>query len=427
MIMKPSIFTPYLLALLFLLPSGWLQSQPIPTVTPEEAGFSSERLQRLDDMLRDYTRQQRIAGAVTLILRDGNAVYYEAVGYSDVENRRPMTRDAMFRIASQTKALVSVGIMILQEQGKLLIADPVSNYLPEFANTTVAVRNENGSGYQVVPASRGMTIRDLLTHTAGVPYGYGIASDAWREAGIQGWYLSDRDVPIRELVRAMASLPMDAHPGERYVYGYATDILGALIEVVSGQSLDVFLQEELFDPLDMTDTHFFMPAYKAERLTVVYAAGEDRRIERVQDEPGQRGQGHHLEGPRMTLSGGAGLVSTARDYARFLEMMLNGGELDGARILSPTTVELMTVNHLEHIYFRPGSGMGLGFDVVTNLGYRGVPGAVGDFGWGGAYHTTYWVSPADGLVVVFMTQLAPATGSDLHGKVRTLLYQALTE
>ncbi|MCH8523027.1 MAG: beta-lactamase family protein [Balneolales bacterium] len=400
---------------------------PFLMVQPEEVGISSERLQRLDDMLRDYANQQRVAGSVTLILRDGRAVYFEASGYKDVENKVPMTRDALFRIASQTKAIVSAGVMILQEQGKILISDPVGNYLPEFLETTVAIRSPADESYEIVPATRPITIRDLLTHTAGISYGYGIASDRWREAGIQGWYLADRDEPIREIVRRIAELPMDAQPGERFVYGYATDILGALIEVVSGQTLDHFLEEEIFTPLQMKDTHFFIPPHKADRMTVVYSATSERGIKRAPDPGDGTGQGHYIDGPAHALSGGAGLVSTAEDYARFLQMMLNGGILNGVRILSPTTVELMTVNHLKDIQFRPGEGVGLGFDVVTNLGYRGRPGAIGDFGWGGAYHTTYWVSPQDALVVVFFTQLRPSAGSDIHGKLRTLLYQAIID
>jgi CubicO group peptidase (beta-lactamase class C family) len=396
-------------------------------VTPDQVGVSSERLERLDAMLRDYAGQQRIAGAVTLILRDGQAVYYEGVGYSDVEALRPMQRDAMFRIASQTKAIVSVGVMLLQEHGKLIIGEPVGNYLPEFAQTTVAERNIENDSYDIVPAKRAITIRDLLLHTAGIGYGYGPASEVWRDAGMQGWYLADRALPIREIVRNIAELPMDAHPGERFVYGYATDILGALIEVVSGVTLDEFLTENILRPLGMTDTHFFVPASKAGRMATVYSATPSKGIERAASPGSSVGQGHYLEGPRVAFSGGAGMVSTAENYARFLQMMLNGGELNGVRILSPATVELMTINHLQDIELRPGVGVGLGFDVVTNLGYRGLPGAVGDFGWGGAYHSTYWVSPQDGLVVVFFTQLIPATGSDIHAKLRTLLYQAIID
>ncbi|MCH8495426.1 MAG: beta-lactamase family protein [Balneolales bacterium] len=417
------------IALLFTVFSVETQGQtrnPFLSASPEELGFSSERLQRLADMLHSYSEEQKMAGGVALVLRDGYAVFYESFGKLDVESDIDMPKDAMFRIASQTKAIVSVGVMMLQEEGLLLIGDPVGKYLPEFTQTNVAVANDN-DGYDVVPANRSITIRDLLMHTSGFSYGYGTAIDEWREAGFLGWYLSDRDEPIRDLVRRIAELPAESHPGDRFVYGYSTDILGALIEVVSGQSLDVFLKDRIFDPLGMTDTHFFVPQNKANRIATVYSATENRGIVRAPEPGAGVGQGHYLMGPRTTFSGGAGLVSTATDYARFMQMMFNGGEFLGQRLLSPTTVELMTVNHLHNIEFRPGVGVGLGFDVVTDLGARGIPGAVGDYGWGGAYHSTYWISPQDGLVVLFFTQLIPATGSDIHGKFRTLLYQSLIE
>jgi len=395
-----------------------------PQGIPEELGLDSERLGRLSAMLQEYSEQQRMSGAVALVLRNGQSVFFEAAGYRDVEAGEPMTHDTIFRIASQTKAIVSVGIMILQEQGKLLISDPVGRYLPEFMETTVAEPRPDDS-YEIVPAVRPMTIRHLLMHTSGVSYGYGTASELWEDAGIQGWYFAHRDEPVRETIRRMAALPMESHPGDRYVYGYSTDILGAVIEEVSGVSLDQFLRQEIFEPLQMFDTYFYIPEYKENRLATVYSATANRGIERAPEPGGNVGQGHYVEGPRMSYSGGAGLLSTAEDYARFLQMMLNGGELNGARLLSPTSIELMTVNHFDSINFRPGVGFGLGFEVVMDLGIRGVPGAVGDYGWGGAYHSTYWVSPQDNLVVVFFTQLIPATGSDLHGKLRTLIYQAL--
>ncbi|TVQ09840.1 MAG: class A beta-lactamase-related serine hydrolase [Balneolaceae bacterium] len=400
-------------------------SQSFGPVIPEEAGFSSERLARLTSTLNAYAEQQRLSGGVAMVLRDGNAVFFESFGMRDVEAGDPMPKDAIFRIASQTKAIVSVAVMMLQEEGRLLIGDPVGKYLPEYSKTTVAVRDEDG-GYTIADARRAVTIRDLLTHTAGIGYGYGTAADLWKEAGIQGWYFADRDEPIRETVRRIAALPHDAHPGERFVYGYATDILGVLVEEISGQPLDHFLESRIFEPLGMNDTHFYLPDTKTTRLAAVYSATDGPGIVRAADPGGSVGQGHYVNGPRKSFSGGAGLLSTANDYARFLQMMLNGGELDGYRILSPKTVELMTINHLTGISFRDGVGMGLGFDVVEHVGARGTPGAVGDYGWGGAYHSTYWVSPADRLVVVFFTQLIPATGSDIHGKLRALIYQAMT-
>lgn len=403
-----------------------LVAQSFESVNPSDVGFAAERLERLTNMLDSYAESQRISGGVLLVLRDGQSLVHHKTGYRDLESGDLMEYDDMFRIASQTKAIVSVGIMILQEEGKLLLNDPVSKYLPEFDQTKVAVRNDSG-GYEVVDARRRITIRDLLTHTAGISYGYGPAADLWSEAGIQGWYFAHRDEPVREVVRRMATLPMDAQPGERFVYGYSTDILGVIIEEVTGQTLGDFMKTRILDPLQMSDTHFFVPAEKADRLATVYSATPERTITRAADGGVMIGQGHYIEGPRIAESGGAGLVSTALDYGRFLQMLLNGGELDGVRILSKKSVELMTINHLHNIEFRPGEGISLAFDVLLDVGARGTPGSVGDFGWGGAYHSTYWVSPQDRLVVVFLTQLIPATGSDIHAKIRTLLYQAMVE
>lgn len=419
-------FLSFIFVLVFAISGSAVYAQSFEMVTPEEAGFSDVRLERLSELLNSYSEQQRISGGVALVLRDGKAVFFESFGKRDVEADADMPKDAIFRIASKTKAIVSVGVLVLQEEGHLLISDPVSKYLPEFASTKVAVRNDDG-GYDVVDSKRQITIRDLLMHTAGIGYGWGVAADQWKEAGIQGWYFADRDEPIRETVRRIAALPMDDHPGEKFVYGYATDILGALIEEISGMKLDMFLSEKILSPLKMNDTHFYLPMEKLDRLATVYSPTPDRGIVRAADPGGAVGQGHYVNGPRMSFSGGAGYLSTATDYARFLQMLLNGGELDGARILSPKSVELMTIDHLHDIEFRDGVGMGLGFDIVLDVGSRGTPGSMGDFGWGGAYHSTYWVSPKDRLVVVFFTQLLPATGSDIHGKLRTMIYQAMME
>jgi CubicO group peptidase (beta-lactamase class C family) len=367
-----------------------------------------------------------MVGAVALVARRGRVAYLEAFGQRDREAGDPMPEDAIFRIASQTKALISVAVLMLQEEGKLLISDPAGKYLPAFMETTVAVPREGG-GYDVVDAERPITIRDLLMHRSGVSYGGGPASDRWQEAGIQGWYFADRDEPVRATVDRMAALPFDAQPGERFVYGYSTDILGALVEAASGMPLDEFLQTRLFEPLGMTDTHFYLPDAKKDRFAVVYSAQQGGGLEPAPDPGHMVGQGAYMQGPRKSFSGGAGGLSTARDYARFLQMMLNGGELDGRRILSPKTVELMTVDHLGDDELSPGVGFGLGFSVVEDLGKRGQPGSVGEFGWGGAYHSTYWVDPQEELVVVYFTQLLPAGNIDDHAKLRALVYQAIVD
>jgi CubicO group peptidase (beta-lactamase class C family) len=409
--------------LLYALVAVPVAAQELPRARPEEVGMSSARLERLTGTFQRYVDDQRLAGAVVLVARQGKVIYVKTFGARDRESNAPMREDAIFRIASQTKALVSVATMMLQEEGALLIGDAVGKYLPEFQKTTVAVPRAGGS-YDVVEARRQITIRDLLTHTAGIGYGSGPARDRWAQAGIQGWYFADRAEPIAATVARLAALPFDAQPGERWVYGYATDILGAVVEKVSGLPLDQFLRTRITEPLRMKDTHFYLPPEKRSRLATVYSLGNGG-LTRAPASGGMVSQGQYVDGQRKSFSGGAGLLSTATDYARFLQMMLNGGELDGVRILSPKTVELMTVNHVGDRYTAPGVGFGLGFSVLNDLGARGQPGSFGEFGWGGAYHSTYWVDPHEQLVVVYFTQLIPAGGLDDHGKLRALVYQAL--
>jgi CubicO group peptidase (beta-lactamase class C family) len=296
--------------------------------------MSTERLHRLGPVLQRYADEGRLAGGVVLVMRQGRVVYLQPFGKLDIERNVAMRADAIFRIASQTKALVSVAVMMLQEEGALSIAEPVSRYLPEFARTTVAVPRDGG-GYDVVPARRAITIRDLLTHTAGISYGDGIARDRWQAAGIQGWYFADRSEPVAATVARIAALPFEAHPGEWFVYGYATDILGALVERVAGKPLDVVLRDRILEPLRMHDTHFYLPPAKRNRLASVYSV-RPAGLARAPDAGTMQSQGAYVDGPRASFSGGAGLLSTASDYARFLQMLLNGGELGGVRLLAPS-------------------------------------------------------------------------------------------
>ncbi len=392
---------------------------------PEQLGMSAERLEVLDASLQAYVDEDRVAGQVVLVLRRGEVAFAAANGWRDKENGVAMTADTIFRIASQTKAIVSTGVMILQEQGKLDIGDPLGRHIPAWRDMQVAVPDGNG-GYALEDAARPITIRHLLTHTAGIGYGGGPAQDRWEEAGFQGWYFANRDEPIAETIARMGSLPLDAHPGEQWVYGYSTDILGAVIEAASGMDLQSFLQQEIFDPLDMRDTHFYLPPAKRERLATVYRPGANG-VEAIPAADGMQSQGMYVDGPRRSFSGGAGLLSTARDYARFLQMTLNSGELDGKRVLSRKSVELMTVDHLGEIPFREGQGFGLGYSVLEDLGARGSLGSEGEYGWGGAYHSTYWVDPAEGLVVVYLTQIIPATGLTDYSSLRNGVYQAIID
>lgn len=415
------------ISLFILLFSAASFAQELTKVAPERVGISTERLQFLTNTLQKYVVDGELSGGVALIARHGKIAYLHSFGKSDIEGNVAMSDNSIFRIASQTKAIVSVGIMMLQEEGKLLISDPVGKYIPEYKETTVAVPSGD-STYKIVKANRKITLRDLLTHTSGIGYGYGIASDLWKKAGIQGWYFANRDEPILETVKRMAGLPFESQPGEKFVYGYSVDILGAIIEIVSGEPLDVFLKSHILGPLGMNDTYFYLPISMSNRLSVVYSSTENG-LQRAPDPGEMVGQGAYVKGPRKSFSGGAGLLSTAEDYAKFLQMMLNKGSFNGKRILSPNTVELMTVNHLVKATFpwAKGTGFGLGFSIVEDLGARGTPGSVGEYGWGGAYHSVYWVDPKEDLLVVYFTQLIPANGVDDHAKLRALVYQALVD
>lgn len=407
------------LALLLAAPAA---AQQMPRAVPEEVGLSSARLARLSAVMQEYVDAGRVAGTVTLIARHGRIAHLEATGHRDREAGAAMTTDTIFRIASQTKAITSVAAMILVEEGKLRLRDPVGKFLPEFMETRVAVADEEG-GYTEVAAERPINVRDLLTHTSGISYGTGPATDRFREDDVFFWYFADKDEPVRESMRRLAALPHDAQPGSAYLYGFSTDLLGAVVEAASGSDLDTFFHERILDPLGMTDTHFFLPADKRDRLAAVYGAGADG-IERGPAD-GMLGQGAYVDGPRRNFSGGAGLLSTITDYARFLQMMLDGGALEGARVLGPKTVELMTANHTGELFRAPGAGFGLGFQITSDLGATGGHGSVGAYGWGGAYYTTYWVDPEEDLVALFMTQLIPAGGLDLQDKFRALVYQSL--
>jgi CubicO group peptidase (beta-lactamase class C family) len=399
-----------------------------PTATPESLGLSSKGLARITDMLQGFVDGRRAAGTVTLILRDGKVAYLSALGQADVEKAVPMRPDTIFRIASQSKAITTVAAMMLIEEGKLLLHEPVWRHIPAFRNTTVMVpppaNAAPGSAVSVVAARRPITVRDLMTHTSGVSYGGNPATrPLYQAAGFDDWYFADKAEPIGTWIEKLASLPFDQQPGEAYVYGYNTDILGHVVEKASGLSLDEFFRTRIFTPLKMHDTHFFLPVEKRDRFAVNYATWPDGTFVRADDKG--RHQGAYVDGPRAAFSGGAGLLSTANDYARFLQMLLNGGELEGARILSPKSVALMTSNHVGSLYQQGNFGFGLGFEITEHLGRSGRPGSVGEYGWGGAYGTKYWVDPEEKLVVVFMTQLMPAVRVDMQERIRALLYGAI--
>jgi len=421
---------PLFSALLFLayLPSPLRAQSTAAAPKPRiEAGFASDRLARIDQFLQRYIDENQIAGAVGLVMRDGRMVYQRAVGWADKEAGRRMTPDAIFRIASQSKALTSTAILALVEEGKIGLEDPVSRYIPQFAHTTVAIRSDTGR--VIVPAKRGITIRDLLTHTAGISYGTDplvaplYAAKGLGPAAGWGWYTADKNEPICATIERLATLPFVAQPGEAFVYGYNTDILGCVVERASGLALDEFIRTRITEPLGMKDTFFFLPPAKRHRLAAVYSSDSAGHAERAPNGP--RGQGDYVDGPRRSFAGGAGLLSTAHDYARFLQMLLNGGELDGVRILSPKTIDLMTSNQVGTLFDRSGRGFGLAFATVDRLGADGLA-SVGAWGWGGAYGSNYKVDPKEHLVMVFMIQQLP-NRADVASRFPTLVYQALVE
>ena len=384
-------------------------------------GFDPGRLQRLDALVQDHVDRQQIAGGVMFIGRDGQTAHLRAYGKQDIEAGKPMAVDAIFRIASMSKAVTSVAVMMLYEEGKFMLHDPVDRYLPAFRNSVVAVpaapNAAPGTKFATEKARRPIQIRDLLTHTAGLTYGDGLAADLYKEAKVHGWYFADKDEPLEAVINRLGKLPLHAHPGEVYQYGFSTDVLGRLIEVASGLPLDRFFAERIFGPLKMVDAYFFLPPNKEGRLAKVYGLEKGKLI--LGD------QGDYVQGPRKCFSGGAGLMCTTRDYARLLQMLLNDGELEGVRVLSRKSVELMHANHTGDKYRKDMPAFGLGFWVNTDLGYFGELGSEGAYGWGSAYFPQYLVDPKERIVALFMTQHRPSGGIDLNQKFKVLMYQAL--
>ena len=412
--------------ILVVLVCNILNGQSLNSLISEKNGFDYERLSRLSNKLDEFSKKGILPGSVVLISKNDKIIYHEAFGFSDIDNQIPMKTNSIFRIASQTKFITATAIMMLQERGELVITENVSKYIPEFKETFVAKKSDDG--YSIEPADREITIKDLLTHTSGVGYGFGIASKVWEEAGIQGFYLIDRNESIVETVKKIAKLPHEAHPGDEYVYGYSSDILGAIVEVVSGNSLDTFLKENLFDPLEMTDTSFYLPDSKKDRLTTVYIYSEDNGLKRAPYKGTFDSQGsHYIDGPKKSFSGGAGLLSTSSDYYNFLLMILNEGKYGDLQILSRKSIEIMTKDNLnEGIFPYAGMGHGLGVQVVNNRAKLSVLGSNGELIGGGAYRTEYWIDPQEDLIGIILVQIRePQYLLRFHDTIKTLIYQAL--
>ena len=412
------------LAVGLLAPRAVAQASAPTEASAAAAGFSPERLRRLDAAIENEIARQQLAGGIMYIARDGRPVHFKTYGRQDIENNQPMRADAIFRIASMSKAVTTTAVMMLYEEGRFMLKDPISKYIPSFANSVVAIPAPAGSPdgvkYITEKARRPVTIRDLLTHTAGLTYGNGLAADAYKQAGLTDWYILGKDETLEQVIDRLAALPLHGQPGDKWQYGFATDVLGRLVEVISGQPLDKFVEERITKPLGMRDTHFFLPPEKAARLANVYGLENGKLVLKE-----AAATSDFIHGPRKCFSGGAGLVSTTNDYARFMQMLLNDGELDGVRLLAPKTVALMRANHTADKYLGEGDGFGLGFWVSTDQGKIGEIGSEGAYGWGSAYFPQYVIDPKERLVILFMTQLRPAGGSTLNHRIKQLTYQAL--
>jgi CubicO group peptidase (beta-lactamase class C family) len=389
-------------------------AQALPTAAPESVGMSTERLARLDATMQRYVDDHMLAGIVTLVARDGKVVHQQALGSRYIEGDQPMTTDDIFVIMSMTKPIVTTALMMLFEEGYFLLDDPISLYAPQFADKTVIVEGQGGP--ERVPAARPITFRHILTHTAGVDPSRDLLTDTERE-------MAGRKATLAETMAPRGPLPLAFHPGDRWNYGSSTDYVAYMVEQISGQRIDQFLQERIFDPLGMVDTHYNVPGSKLDRVAAVYSpSGPGRTIEL------SRGP----EVGNTTYFGGvAGLSSTVADYFRFSQMILNGGELDGVRILSPTTVNLMITNQVgdKHVYIKgpDAYGFGLSFSMLTDPDAARENLTPGTFGWGGAWGTIFWIDPTERLVMIMMTQITTYSHLKVRQDFPNAVMQAVTE
>lgn len=401
-------------------------SQTIRLQGPADPAVNYARLLRIDTLVEQYVRSGWVMGAVTIIVKDDQLIQYKGYGYLDAESRKRMPNDALFRIASQTKAIVSAGIMTLYEEGRFTLDEPISHFIPAFAHPRVLDKfNAADTTYTTVPAKREITFRDLLTHTSGLDYpfiGSRNMKAIYAKAGISAG-LDHLDMDLRNRMEALAQLPLVHQPGEKWTYSLSVDVLGDLIEIMSGKDLESFLSERIFRPLGMKDTYFNVPAAKADRLAALYTEDSLHHVVRWKKDTTDFDPEYPLLHKRY-FSGGAGLTSTAYDYAVFLQMMLNHGRYNGTQVLTPRTVELMTSGQLDST-FDGMDNFGLGFRITSERSAARQPKHAGSFSWGGYFGTTYWADPKDKLVCLIMTQQVPNSHGNLTEKFEQLVYQSM--
>ena len=396
------------------------------TVSPESVGISSERLKRIDQVMQKYVDQGKLPGVLSLVARRGQVAHLSKVGWMNVEAQEPITFDTLFRIYSMTKPITSVAVMMLYEEGHFFLSDPVAKYIPEFEDIKVFVR-ETETGVELANLKRPITIHHLLTHTAGLSYGFDSNDYVDKQIQKHVWQRHDAnpDITLEEFVRRIAMCPLRTQPGTEFFYSLSVDVLGYLVQVVSGQPFDAFLQERILGPLGMVDTAFDVPEGKLDRFAVNYKPDEEKGIA-VFDAP----ETSRFAKPTRCPAGGMGLVSTLGDYYRFTQMLYNKGELDGQRLLGRKTVELMTSNHLRDGVYRdgnPAQGFGLGFGVTLDVERTQTLDSVGAYGWGGAATTRFVIDPQEELVHIEMTQLMFNESVPVLDEMHVAIYQAIVD
>ena len=396
----------------------------LPMASPESVGMSSDRLKRIDALMQRYIDDELVAGTVTLVARKGKVVHFNAQGVKDVASGEAMTADTIFRMASMTKPIASVALMMLYEEGWFQLYDPISNWLPAFKNMNIEVPSPDSDAVTLQPAKTAITFAHVLTHTAGFQNSY---------RGDIPAYQSTMAVQEGEMLDSwtdrLATLPLRYEPGTRWEYSSATSVVGRLVEVISGLSLDEYLQQRIFTPLQMTDTFFYLPENKLIRFASLYGPDASNENRMMLTETGDSNS-NYFKGPRNFYSGSGGLVSTAHDYIRFQQMMLNGGELDGVRLLGPKTVEQIFKNHTGNLPLwlsGPGVGFGLGYSVVLDSAVANTSDTEGSVSWGGAFGTIFWIDPEEELIAIMLTQIRPYTHLGQRQNFHNVVNQAIID